>query len=239
MWGPQPFSAETPEAYKEAPNGQRTVVYYDKSRMEITNPAGDPNDIWYVTNGLLVRELITGQMQTGNNQFEARGPAAVNVAGDPNDTNGPTYASFAGLLGAGAAPNGAVITQRVNRLGQITNDPSLALYGVTAANLVDVPGIRHQVASVFWNFMQSSGTVFENGQYADAQMFQNPYYATGYPLTEPYWTTVQVAGTPHDVLIQCFERRCLTYTPGNPAGWDVEAGNVGQHYYIWRYGAMP
>src|SRR5207302_953615 len=29
---------------------------------------------------------------------------------------------------------------------------------------------------------------------------------------------------------------CLTYTPDNPAGWQVEAGNVGLHYYEWRYG---
>ncbi|HUG15695.1 MAG TPA: CHRD domain-containing protein, partial [Thermomicrobiales bacterium] len=32
----------------------------------------------------------------------------------------------------------------------------------------------------------------------------------------------------------------LTYTPGNPAGWLVEAGNVGQHYHNWRHGdGMP
>jgi hypothetical protein len=49
---------------------------------------------------------------------------------------------------------------------------------------------------------------------------------------------VQVAGTPTDVLLQCFERRCLTYTPGNPDGWQVEAGNVGRHYYEWRYGEI-
>ncbi|MEZ4570631.1 MAG: hypothetical protein R2849_09955 [Thermomicrobiales bacterium] len=34
--------------------------------------------------------------------------------------------------------------------------------------------------------------------------------------------------------MQCFERRCLTYTPDNAPGWQVEAGNVGQHYYEWR-----
>jgi hypothetical protein len=38
------------------------------------------------------------------------------------------------------------------------------------------------------------------------------------------------------VLLQCFERRCLTYAPDNPPGWQVEAGNVGQHYHAWRYG---
>jgi hypothetical protein len=38
-----------------------------------------------------------------------------------------------------------------------------------------------------------------------------------------------------DVLIQCFERRCLTYTPGNTPEWRVEQGNVGLHYFRWRY----
>jgi hypothetical protein len=38
------------------------------------------------------------------------------------------------------------------------------------------------------------------------------------------------------VLIQVFERRVLTYNPANPTSWQVEAGNVGEHYYSWRYG---
>jgi len=38
-----------------------------------------------------------------------------------------------------------------------------------------------------------------------------------------------------DPLVQAFERRVLTYTPGNPTGFVVEAGNVGAHYYQWRY----
>jgi hypothetical protein len=39
-----------------------------------------------------------------------------------------------------------------------------------------------------------------------------------------------------DELVQCFQPRCLTYTPDNAPGWQVEAGNVGLHYYQWRYG---
>jgi Tol biopolymer transport system component len=42
-----------------------------------------------------------------------------------------------------------------------------------------------------------------------------------------------------DVLVQLFERRVLTYTPSNPAGFQVEMGNVGQHYYRWRYMLTP
>jgi predicted secreted Zn-dependent protease len=84
--------------------------------------------------------------------------------------------------------------------------------------------------------MNSSGTVYQNGNYASAKLFDNPFYATGYPLTEPYWTNVLVGGVQEQVLVQVFERRVLTFTPSNPDGWKVEAGNVGLHYYQWRYG---
>ncbi|HUZ03002.1 MAG TPA: hypothetical protein VMU89_21880, partial [Thermomicrobiaceae bacterium] len=65
MWGPTADSPALQEPYAESPGGQREVQYFDKSRMEITHPNGDPNSIWYVTNGLLAEELITGRMQLG------------------------------------------------------------------------------------------------------------------------------------------------------------------------------
>ena len=108
-------------------------------------------------------------------------------------------------------------------------------YNVTAANRVQVPGIDHQVASPFWDFMNATGLVIEDGQLVTADLFQNPYFATGFPVTEAYWSNLKVAGSVKAVLIQCFERRCLTYTPSNAVQWRVEQGNVGQHYYRWRY----
>ena len=92
------------------------------------------------------------------------------------------------------------------------------------------------MAEVFWEFMTSEGLVYRDGQYIVDALFENPFYATGYPITEAYWSRVTLSGTEQDVLWQCFERRCLTYTPGNPDGWRVETGNVGLHYYLWRYG---
>jgi hypothetical protein len=235
MWGPEAFTPLLSETYAESPGGRRVVQYFDKSRMEITHPAGDQSSIWYVTNGLLVVELITGRMQTGDNRFDLRAPADVGVAGDPGDATGPTYATFRTLLDQPPLQDGALVTQRLARDGTILNDPMLAGYGVTAAHRVQVPGIDHQVASVFWEFMQSSGLVEEDGQFTQGSLFVNPFYATGFPLTEAYWATVTVGGQVMDVLVQCFERRCLTYTPSNPSGWQVEAGNVGRHYYRWRY----
>jgi hypothetical protein len=235
MWGPEANTGPLVEAYVEGVDGQRVVQYFDKARMEITQPDADPNEIWYVTNGLLVNELVSGQMQTGHTTFAPREPAQINVAGDPDDPAGPTYATIATLRALPPLADGAPVTQRVDRDGGVTDDPALSGHGVTAAFRVQVEGIDHQVASVFWTFMQSSGTVYQDGGFTTGALFPNAFYATGYPITEAYWARVKLQGAGADVLIQCFERRCLTYTPGNPAGWQVEAGNVGQHYLRWRY----
>ena len=121
----------------------------------------------------------------------------------------------------------------------VSSDSSLASHGVTAAFRLSVPGIDHQVASPFWEFLNSTGPVRINGQTVNERLFDPWFYATGFPITEAYWANVKVAGTVRLVLLQCFERRCLTFTPGNPAGFETEAGNVGQHYRVWRYERIP
>lgn len=234
MWGPAAFTSAMEEEYTEGAGGARVVQYFDKTRMEIsTDPTADPNSIWYVTNGLLARELVTGELQIGDNDFVPLEPAQVNVAGDADDTNGPMYLSFTNILGNEPLAPGTTITQRIHRDGSTTDDPGLTERGIAAVELV--PETNHTIAAPFWNFMNSTGTVYENGEYFEGQMFQNPFFATGLPISEAYWADVKVAGQQQLVLIQVFERRVLTYTPNNPAEWQVEAGNVGQHYYRWRY----
>ena len=235
LWGPEAFSDARIEPYADAPGGQRTVQYFDKSRME--DNAYRASTPWDVTNGLLVVELITGRMQLGDDSFEARDPAEVNVAGDADDPTGPTYRALGAALDAPAREAGEAVIERIDRRGQVSADPSLAARDITASHYV--PETGHTVAGPFWTFMNSSGLVYHDGQYLTDTLFPNPFYATGYPLIEAYWAEVKVGGTYKDVLLQCFERRCLTYTPDNPEGWQVEAGNVGRHYYQWRYGQEP
>ena len=236
MWGPDGFTGAMTEAYLEAPGGQRTVQYFDKSRMEDNSyRASNP---WDVTNGLLVVEMMTGQMQTGDNSFQLKQPAQVNVGGDADDPTGPTYVTMAAVRTAPPLASGQVIDWAIDRNGNVTNAPAqVANLGVTAQTYV--PETNHRVASVFWSFMNSSGLVWENNQLTTDQLFLSPYYATGFPVTEAYWANIKVANTYQWVLIQAFERRVLTYTPGNAPGWQVEAGNVGQHYHAWRYGPAP
>ena len=95
FWGPAPNTVGLMEDYRQGSGGKRLVQYFDKSRMEINNPAGDPTSPCYVTNGLLAVELISGRMQTGDSTYEPAPPAAINVAGDADDaTAPPTPASW-------------------------------------------------------------------------------------------------------------------------------------------------
>jgi hypothetical protein len=140
-------------------------------------------------------------------------------------------------LDATPRDDGEIITARVDRQGNVSDDPALAAEGVTATQFVTET--NHRIAEPFWVFMTSTGTVYEDGSNLTAPLFETPFFATGFPISEAYWAQVAVNGVPQDVLVQVFERRVLTYTPNNTPEWQVEAGNVGRHYYEWRYDAEP
>jgi len=246
MWGPEAFTDAIPEPYAQSPGQNRTVQYFDKSRMEITHPDAVDDGLWYVTNGLLVSEMVSGQVQIGDSQYgETIDPPAIPVAGDTDGQILPqipsiTYADIAtfDLRNRPARAVGELIWGYITRAGHESMGDPYHGSGVTAAYYV--PETNHTVASVFWDFMNSEGLIRQGDSSAVDKLFPNPFYATGFPITEAYWLTVKVAGAQKDVLWQCFERRCLTYTSSNPVGWQVEAGNVGLHYFDWRYaGAEP
>ncbi|MDB5078966.1 MAG: hypothetical protein JWP00_890 [Chloroflexi bacterium] len=241
MWGPTTHRF-VQESYEEGQGGCRTVLYWDKSRMEITNPSGNPGDKYYVTNGLLARELVSGVIQTGHNRVvtAAQGPAQIPAAGDSgNNPNTPTYAAFARVTSLNndkwqPNQNGKVVTDTIDRHGNTGTNPGLANYNVRLTNYVDVT--HHNIADIFWQFMISRGPVKVNGNYIEGDAV-DWIYSIGLPLSNPYWARVTVAGVEIDVMIQIFERRVLTYTPSNPAGFKVEMGNIGAHYATWRYGS--
>ena len=235
LWGPEPFTTGLQEDYVEGTGGKRLVQYFDKSRMEITNPAGDKNSIYYVTNGLIARELMTGQLQLGNDKFESRQPSTIGVAGDADDTSGPTYKVMGKLTGdATNQVNGSPL-KAVNREG-VLRDAAQEFSQYQAPYAYYEAITKHNVAKPFWDFLNQSGPVLNDaGQSVNGRLFDPIFYATGLPITEAYWSKVKVAGEVKDLLAQCYERRCLTYTPSNGAAYRVEMGNVGRHYYDWRY----
>jgi hypothetical protein len=222
------------------------VQYFEKSRMEINNSAA-PKDQWFVSNGLIVQEMASGQLQLGDHLFEPRERASIPVAGDlVGNESPPTYAGFGQF-----EPHLQDGLRSVNTVGQPVTaiwayDSPMGVdmakatqYPETAVAIYDeTPGLN--IPGVFWDFMNQSGQVLDNGHPRTATPMVDWLYVLGHPITAAYWTRIKVGGVERDVLIQLYERRVLTYTPGNPAGWKIEMGNVGQHYYQWRYGTpMP
>jgi hypothetical protein len=247
VWGPSP-GRSLQEPFKEGLGGLHLVQYFDKARMEINNPNGNVNDPFYVTNGLLVVEMINGRIQTGVNQFESVGASDRRIAGDEG-SDAPTYSALQRVASVGVTPGdnrAARITpgnimppMYINGSGYVASASPLQVPQaeiIRAANYIVETG--HNIPDRFWDYLNSQGMVYENGTYKNGPI-TNWVSAFGFPITEPYWTSIQVAGRSRPIYFQAFQRRILTYSPANDPAWQVEMGNVGQQYYSWRYETQP
>jgi hypothetical protein len=250
-WGPS-RSATMTEQFVDATDGsgQRTVQYFDKSRMEINDPGADPTAQWYVTNGLLPIEMMTGEKQIGFNTFvEEPSPANITAVGNVDLANPgaffPTYADLEaiyqnpGAISSGSSKVGSTATEMIQQAA----DGSIETVPFT--DFVDDPKTRltlgengHTVPQAFVDFQNTAGPVWNGSSYVSQQVY-DPLFVFGKPVTEPYWVRVGVGDrADQPVLFQVFERRVMTYDPNevNPV-FKVAMGNVGQHFHIWQYGA--
>jgi hypothetical protein len=179
-------------------------------------------------------------VQTGNDRFDlvTRQPSNYPVAGDIDSPDALTYASLSAVASLNNDKRtqdrtGQGVTATLNRAGLTGDDPSRGGL-VTVARYEPVTG--HNIPGVFWSFMASTGPIYNSrlDNYSTGPVLD---WLTdlGYPITEAYWTNVNIGGVAKQVLVQAFQRRVLPYVPDNPPGWQVEMGNVGRHYYDWRY----
>ncbi len=242
-WGPQP-GMSLQEPYAGSKSRTRLVQYFDKARMEINDPAGDRNSEWFVTTGLLVAEMVSGKQQVGDKDFKPLRPAEIAVGGDglETDPEAPTYTSFrpvSSLKGPGdnraSKKTGQPATSTVDRAGHVSDNPALGLFpGATLAAYSEPLG--HNIPQAMWDFLNQKGIAQRDKATVEGQTLANWVYVMGYPITEPYWTRLKIGGVYQDALFQLYERRTLAYIPAMPKGWQVQMGNVGQHYYRWLYG---
>ncbi len=227
FWGPLTTAREgQAEPYVQGKyqgqNGKRLVQYFDKARMELTDPATGT-----VTNGLLTVELKTGALQLGDATYLQNAGASIGIAGDPGQP-GPTYASLGQLPENNAQASGAVslvYNAATNTFAPGT--PSTDPNAVFSSYLSD-PGGRYgqNIPKAFTDFL--------------AKIPGGALPAMGYPISPPFAASITVNGTANvPVIIQAFQRKVLTYTPSNQPAFQVEFGNIGQHYYQWRYVTLP
>lgn len=222
VWGPEPL-ASTTEFYRDSPNNTRKLIYFDKGRLDILDEGGDTNSPWFATGALLVSEMLSGEMQLGEDDFIERDTPEIPLTGDLSQQDGVTYASLAPLStyaeDALSFENavGEQLTAVLNAAGEVDPD-GMADSDVVIGGYSDVTG--HNIAAPFVDWVRAQ-------PYPDL-------YVLGHPISEPYWIQTEVLGTPKMVLMQAFQRRVMTYTPDIPAEWMVESANVGQHYRLWR-----
>jgi hypothetical protein len=226
LWGPTAIFSGSETLSGAGPNGgdaQLPVVYFDKGRMELPDENPPQPTKYLVTSGALATELVTGQVRRGPNTFQAKAPPEIVLAGDDPNADAPTYATF-NKIGAGTEAGraqdrtGQPVDSTLARDGTVRPDVDL---GKLAAVAAYVPETGHNVPNVFLDYFKKQSWDW--------------IYIAGYPISEAYWSHVTVSGEAHNVLVQVFERRTVTYDPSAPDPYKVQFGNVGRHYYDWRY----
>ncbi len=219
FWGPSVATKSAEQYLYSGTNRTRLVQYFDKGRMErydgVTSTPGTK-----VTNGLLATELITGRLQIADEQFTARTPPAIPIAGD-TDGGGPTYAFLASPAATELTANTPTrVNGKVDALvagSTVTHTTPGTVKDARTFTVYDDP-THHNVPQAFADYRTTVGLA-----------------NIGYAKAEPFVTMIKVAGKLQEVMVQVFERRVLTFTASNPAVFQVEFGNIGQHYYQWRY----
>jgi hypothetical protein len=225
FWGPAITGGVTEQYLYSGTNKTRLVQYFDKGRMELYGGVTNTPKV-QVTNGLLATEMIKGQIQIADDQFQPMPPPAIPIAGDP-DNPGPTYATLAttpggqGMLAPARNLGGNRVSAGLGPNGEQAGGVLPANPGTLLA-IYDAP-TQHNVTQAFADYRLKAGLA-----------------TIGYAISEPFAAMVKVAGTQRQVIVQVFERRVLTYTADNPDAFKVEMGNIGQHYAKWRYpGGVP
>jgi hypothetical protein len=240
FWGPEPNTEGIYEPYLEAPDNMRLVQYIDKARFELTNPFGDPDSPWFVTTGLLTRELISGSIQVGHESYEAHSPSNASMAGDPTNI-WPTYAGFERVIDqlyadmTGEAATSVLLPEGVTIYQEAADDSGAELVQYITYDGPDGP-VGYNIPRAFWEFMHAPGITWDGIGYGPSAPLMDWLFIMGLPISDPFWVSVELQDDITWVLVQAFERRVLTYTPTNPDSWRVEMGNVGRHYAEWRYG---
>jgi hypothetical protein len=137
--------------------------------MEINNVNGDRNSPWFVTNGLLVSEMVTGHVQTGDTTIESRTPNEEVLAGDPRVVNqdAPVMPPWPWCCLPEADETGQAVRTQLLRNGtfqDITPPASVSYAQYVPVNTLNIP-------TFFALFLNQKSLVYSAGRYSNCQLF--------------------------------------------------------------------
>ncbi|MEX1157837.1 MAG: hypothetical protein WEC79_02770, partial [Thermomicrobiales bacterium] len=223
LWGGGPLVSLV-EPFTGAPGNRRLVQYFERGRME-TVDAGATTAARSITQGLLVREMATGYVQLGYDDFVQDDPAPIALFGGATaDTEAVlTYADFAGAVSTQSEDRGG---ERIDQWMAPGGEINLATppVEILAGSFEPVTGHNIPDITVSWLRTDPFGI--------------DPRDALGLPISEPYWVQ-SGKGDAGVSLVQLFERRVVVYTPDLPQAKRFSLTSAGRHYYRWRYGNDP
>ncbi|MDQ3548535.1 MAG: hypothetical protein M3439_06905 [Chloroflexota bacterium] len=223
LWGGGPLVSLV-EPFTGAPGNRRLVQYFERGRMEMADSTATTT-AGTISQGLLVRELATGYVQLGYDDFVQGDPAPVPLFGALAEAGGAalTYADFASAVSTATGErDGDLLDEWMAPGGAIANlAPPVDIF---AGSYEPITGHNIPLVTASWLKTDPLGI--------------DPNDALGLPISEPYWVQ-SGKGDAGVSLVQLFERRVVVYTPDLPLAERFSLTSVGRHYYIWRYGNDP
>jgi len=215
------------ETSYDAADGKRLVQYFPAGRMEQNSPGGT------VTSGLLVKEMVSGDVLLGGGRLQHLGTNPVRVIGNEKSENPdfpfPTFADLA-LLPRFAVPGKtALIFGLVTGHRWIdTTNPSLR---DSVQGIIDAGGFGDTVRDLTGTYQQTLWSGFQEDIINNA-LGAKIGESTGFPITPAFIT--QAGGD--NVMVQAFERRILAQLfpsdGSKPLYYVVKSGTM---YVDWRY----
>lgn len=218
LWGGGPLVSLV-EPFTGSPGNRRLVQYFERGRMEIADR--EVSRVNTISQGLLVRELATGSVQIGFDEFVQDEPAAIALFGSDDATL--TYADFSDAVTLQPGDrSGKVIDEWIAPGGEISH--ATPPVEIVAGTYEPVTG--HNIPDVTASWIRTDPFGIDAAT------------ALGLPISEPYWAT-SGKGDAGVSLVQLFERRVIVYTPDLPMGERFTLTSAGRHYFRWRYGTDP
>ena len=232
VWGPAAIS-DVIEESESRDGSSSSAQFFEKGRMAL--PSEDIRGAR--SEGLqtipIVLDMVRGVPSRFSEAELELSPLTMPVAGDADSPGAPRYAGIQRLMDLDPFDESEPLVMAIDADGNLTAREDLTIHGVVAGPIDS--GTGHRIASVFNDFLSSTGLVWEGEELIAEPLFTEPLVMTGRPIMEAYWVSIYIAGERHDVLLQCFEWRCMTFTPSNPKNWQVEFTNTGAHYFGWLF----
>ena len=223
LWGGGPLVSLV-EPFSGAPGNRRLVQYFERGRMEMADSTAQATT-GAISQGLLVREMATGYVQLGYDDFVQGEPAPIALFGAASAAGDAalTYADFAGAVSLQAGDRtGEILDEWIAPGGEISE----------ATPPVEILAGSYEPATGY-NIPQVTASWLKTDPFG-----LEPNDAIGLPISEPYWVQ-SGRGDDGISLVQLFERRVVVYTPDLPLAERFSLTSAGRHYYRWRYGNDP